>query len=277
MNLIQQYGYPVRLIQTIAISIGLAALPNTAKSGQRNVTAAAPIVSLQFDDTRGVLWKATPRTLARSLNEGRTWRPMRLPASAQGNIASLTISAGSTKTIYVAVVGSGVLRSRMVGALGWRATRGCPMATLSRLPRIQPGLVRCMPTLPEKEFFAARTPAERGNFLIVPPMNHYCNSYILICQVKLEPGGYSQQLARAYAGPWIVSANGNAQARLHLASTPWPAILSGRHVSTLPRTTHFLSVRMAAITGSRCVRRWLRSLHLPARRPVGCTAQSTAR
>jgi photosystem II stability/assembly factor-like uncharacterized protein len=100
----------VSLVGAMAVSMGLAALPNAAELGQPHPTAA-PIVSLGFDNVSGALWKATPGSLARSLDEGLTWIPVVLPIASRDGIASLTISAGRSKTIYVAIVGAGVLHS----------------------------------------------------------------------------------------------------------------------------------------------------------------------
>jgi len=93
----------------VTVSVGLAALPGAARSAPP--ITAPPIIALAFDDASGGLWKATSQSLAHSLNEGRTWKSVALPATAKGNIVALTISAGRAKTIYVAVVGSGVLQS----------------------------------------------------------------------------------------------------------------------------------------------------------------------
>ena len=127
MSSMQRFARALWLLQVIAMAIGLATLPNVANSRQPDAAVAAhPIVSLQFDDASGVLWKATPRALARSLNEGRTWQRVRLPASAQDGIASLAIPAGGGKTIYVATAGSGVLRSGDSGRTWQERNRGLP-------------------------------------------------------------------------------------------------------------------------------------------------------
>lgn len=114
-------------LQAIAVLLGLATLVSDAKSRQPDAAVAwKPIVSLQFDDASGLIWKATARSIAVSANEGRTWQPVRLPAWAQGNIAFLTISAGVVKMVYVAVAGSGVLRSRDDGRTWVAHQQGLP-------------------------------------------------------------------------------------------------------------------------------------------------------
>lgn len=109
MRLLLKRAQAVWALGDLTVSIGLLALPGAVKSAPP--PSAPPIIALEFDDASGELWKATSRSLAHSLNEGRTWKSVALPAAATGNIVSLTISAGRAKTIYVAVVGSGVLHS----------------------------------------------------------------------------------------------------------------------------------------------------------------------
>ena len=109
MRLLRKRVQVVRALGNITVAIGLVALPGAATVGPP--FSAPPIIALAFDDASGGLWKATSRSLAYSPDEGRTWKPVALPATAQGNIVALTISAGGAKTIYAAVVGSGVFHS----------------------------------------------------------------------------------------------------------------------------------------------------------------------
>jgi len=125
MSLLERLARSVTLLGAMTVSMGLAALPNAAESGQPHPTAA-PIVSLEFDDVSGALWKATPGSLARSLDEGLTWIPVVLPVASRGRIASLTISAGRSKTIYVAVIGAGVLHSHDGGRSWLLRNQGLP-------------------------------------------------------------------------------------------------------------------------------------------------------
>ena len=122
MRLLQQRDQVIWALGNITVSIGLAGLPGAVKAAPS--PSAPPIVALEFDDASGKLWKATSRSLAHSHDEGRTWKSVALPAAAQGNIASLTISAGRPKTIYVAVVGSGVLHSHDGGRTWLSRNRG---------------------------------------------------------------------------------------------------------------------------------------------------------
>lgn len=125
---------PTVALQAIAVLLGLTTLVSVAKSRQPDAAVASnPIVSLQFDDASGMIWKATARSIAVSVNEGRTWQPVRLPASAQGNISSLTISAGVAKMVYVAVARSGVLRSHDDGRTWVAYRRGLPKSDVIAL------------------------------------------------------------------------------------------------------------------------------------------------
>jgi len=125
MGLMEQCTRRGRLLRAGIFLIGLAALPDAAESARSN-GAETPVVSLAFDDAGGVLWKATSRSIAQSINDGRTWRPVRLPASMQGNITSLTISSGTAKSIYVATRGSGVSRSLNGGRTWVASNQGLP-------------------------------------------------------------------------------------------------------------------------------------------------------
>jgi photosystem II stability/assembly factor-like uncharacterized protein len=128
----QQRERLILLFATITISIGLGTLLSVAEAGQPHA-AAAPIVGLEFDDVTGALWKATPRSLARSLNQGQTWTPVALPALAQGNLVALSISAGRAKTIYAAITGSGVLVSQDGGRTWIAHNRSLPNSNVIAL------------------------------------------------------------------------------------------------------------------------------------------------
>lgn len=125
MRLILQLVRPVLLFGATTVSTELGALPNATESGQTRATAA-PIVSLEFDDASGALWKATPGSLARSLDEGHTWIPVALPVTAHSRIVALSISASRPKTIYVATMGLGVLRSQDDGHTWIVRNQGLP-------------------------------------------------------------------------------------------------------------------------------------------------------
>jgi photosystem II stability/assembly factor-like uncharacterized protein len=122
----------VCMLGAMTVSTLLAAQPSITEPDQLSATLA-PIVSLEFDDVSPTLWKATPRSLARSLNEGRTWLPVRLPSWVQGNILSFKVSAGRAKTLYVVVVGSGVLSSRDGGRSWVARNHGLPGGTVVAL------------------------------------------------------------------------------------------------------------------------------------------------
>jgi len=116
----------------VLISVQLTRFSNAAEpTGLR--TRLATIVSLEFDEASHTLWKATATSLARSRDEGRTWIPVALPATANGDIAAVSISAGSAKMIYVAVAGSGVLRSQDGGRTWASRSKGLPAATVVTL------------------------------------------------------------------------------------------------------------------------------------------------
>jgi len=149
MGSMQRCTRAARSLQIIIVSLGFVVQPSMAKAEPPNTTAAVlPIVSLQFDADNGVLWKATPRLVARSLDKGQTWRPVQLPALEQVQIASLAISSGGAKTIYVASVGSGVLRSTDGGRTWVARNQGLPhgdvvtLAAHSRSPLIIYAYVR---------------------------------------------------------------------------------------------------------------------------------------
>lgn len=120
------------LLGLVFISVQLARLSNAAEpTGLR--TRLATIVSLEFDDASHTLWKATATSLARSRDEGRTWIPVAFPVTAKGDIAAVSISAGSAKTIYVSVAGSGVWRSQDGGRTWASRNRGLPATTVVTL------------------------------------------------------------------------------------------------------------------------------------------------
>lgn len=134
MGTLQRNTRAILLLQAASVPFGLAVLQNLAKSRQQDIATAPPaIVSLQFDEAGGALWKATSRTLAVSLNEGRTWRSVRLLQSANVPIASLAVSAGGGRTIYVASTESGVLRSWDGGRTWTARSQGLPDANVVAL------------------------------------------------------------------------------------------------------------------------------------------------
>lgn len=120
------------LLGAVLISVHLTTLSNAAEPVQPP-TRRTTIVSLEFDDASHTLWKATATSLARSRDEGRTWTPVALPASAKGDIAAVSISAGSAKMMYLAVAGSGVLRSQDSGRTWVSRNQGLPVGDVVTL------------------------------------------------------------------------------------------------------------------------------------------------
>ncbi len=124
------HKYPLRslswLLRALAFFVSLTAFHGLANAAQP-AAARNSIVSLWIDKQTGTLLKATPKTLYRSNDEGRTWGRVMLPTAAvKGNIAAVTVATGDKKTMYVAGSRFGVLRSSD-GGQSWKAVnKGLP-------------------------------------------------------------------------------------------------------------------------------------------------------
>lgn len=96
---------------TATLFAGLLAIGSIAVAGEI-VLPRDKITALDFDVHDNLLIKAYSRTLYRSRNEGRDWESIALPkAIERGRIVSVSVSAQSPATLYVAGPGFGVLRS----------------------------------------------------------------------------------------------------------------------------------------------------------------------
>ena len=94
----------------------LAASPPQAERGA--------VAALAFDAGGGALVEVTGKGLYRSADEGRTWQPVALPASARGHLAALSVSKNSV--LYIGGPGIGVLSSADGGGKWTARSKGLP-------------------------------------------------------------------------------------------------------------------------------------------------------
>jgi photosystem II stability/assembly factor-like uncharacterized protein len=123
------------------------------------------IVSLEFDEASQTLWKATSTSLAHSTDEGRTWVAVALPRTAKGEIAAISISAGSNKLIYLAVIGSGMLRSDDGGRTWTSRNKGLPDGDVITLDAHSSLASTVFAYIPRKGIFISRNAGVSWHFV----------------------------------------------------------------------------------------------------------------
>ena len=82
------------------------------------------VTALAFDAADGALLEATDKGLYRSTDEGRSWQPVALPASARGHVAALAVSKKGA--FYIGGPGIGVLSSTDGGGKWTARNKGVP-------------------------------------------------------------------------------------------------------------------------------------------------------
>jgi photosystem II stability/assembly factor-like uncharacterized protein len=111
-----------------------AALPLLAACGASAEAGALPegtpageIVALDYDAEGQRLLKAYPHALYQSGDDGATWQPIPLPASARkGQIAAVATPADAPGTLYIAGPGLGIMRSEDEGKSWVAVGEGLP-------------------------------------------------------------------------------------------------------------------------------------------------------
>ncbi len=95
-----------------AIAVLAAGLTTAHAAAPRSVPQGAEVTALAFDGASRTLLKTTADALYRSVDQGRDWTRLPLPAAARrGHIAAVAVSARGKGVLYLAGPGIGVLRS----------------------------------------------------------------------------------------------------------------------------------------------------------------------
>ncbi|MEO8833533.1 MAG: YCF48-related protein [Bradyrhizobium sp.] len=105
----------------IALLFGILAAP-PADAVQQD----GSVVALAFDTGTSTLLKAYARALYRSVDGGKHWQSIELPASADGQVSGLAVSPVSKGVVYVAGSGLGVLRTEDGGKIWVERNEGLP-------------------------------------------------------------------------------------------------------------------------------------------------------
>lgn len=105
----------------IALLFGILAAP-PADAVQQD----GSVVALAFDTGTSTLLKAYARALHRSVDGGKSWQSIELPASADGQVSGLAVSPVSKGVVYVAGTGLGVLRTEDGGKTWVERNEGLP-------------------------------------------------------------------------------------------------------------------------------------------------------
>ncbi len=99
-----------------------------------SVTRPSGVRALAVDPRNGHLLKATSEGLFQSLDGGKSWQAMMLPANiASKGISQVAIHKDRPETIYIAGEQIGIWRSRDAGKTWDKVTRGLPNDTVTAL------------------------------------------------------------------------------------------------------------------------------------------------
>ena len=99
-----------------------------------NVTRPSGVRALAIDPRDGHLLKATSEGLFRSLDGGKTWQAIALPADIVGKaVSQVAIHQDRPNMIYIAGEQIGIWRSRDAGKTWDKVTRGLPSDSVSAL------------------------------------------------------------------------------------------------------------------------------------------------
>ena len=117
----------VSLLALLAIILGACAQNNTSTPSPNaaSVTRPSGVQALAVDPRDGHLLQATSEGLFQSLDDGKSWQPMMLPADIAGKgVSQVAIHKDRPDTIYIAGEQIGIWRSRDAGKTWDKVTRG---------------------------------------------------------------------------------------------------------------------------------------------------------
>ena len=126
----------VILLSVILASCARNNVSTTTPNPSANVNATRPsgIRALAIDPRNGHLLKASSEGLFQSLDEGKSWQPMMLPAEIAGKgVSQVAIRKDQPDTLYIAGEQIGAWRSRDAGKTWEKITRGLANETVTAL------------------------------------------------------------------------------------------------------------------------------------------------
>ena len=115
------------LLTFLAMILAACAQNNTSAptSSGVNVTRPSGVQALAMDPRDGHLLQATSEGLFQSLDGGKSWQPIMLPADVAGKaVSQVAIHQDRPDTIYIAGEQIGIWRSRDAGKTWDKVTRG---------------------------------------------------------------------------------------------------------------------------------------------------------
>ena len=99
-----------------------------------NVTRPSGVQALGVDPRDGHLLKATSEGLFQSLDDGKSWQPMMLPADIAGKaVSQVAIHKAQPDMVYIAGEQIGIWRSRDAGKTWDKITHGLPNDSVTAL------------------------------------------------------------------------------------------------------------------------------------------------
>lgn len=126
------------LLTSLAMILAACAQNNastpTPSAANVNVTRPSGVQALAVDPRDGHLLKATSEGLFQSLDAGKSWQVMMLPADIAGKaVSQVAIHKDRPDTIYIAGEQIGIWRSRDAGKTWDKVTRGLPNDSVTAL------------------------------------------------------------------------------------------------------------------------------------------------
>ncbi len=98
-------------------------------------SSEAKIVSLAYDFSQGVLYKASQNSLFQSLDDGQKWQEIKLPSVIDNSdqVVSMVTPAGGNNTLYLAGRDRGIFKSENSGESWTVAGKGLPATQIVSL------------------------------------------------------------------------------------------------------------------------------------------------